>query len=108
MSRKSKLLQALVNDEQTEITPMTRAEKYLKACTEQCGCGGLPQPISRDDELMYELAEKMTEVNKPKEIATAAEMDALLVAANVGKVYKFTGTTDANYTHGELYEVVSE
>lgn len=44
---------------------------------------------------------------KPIEITTAAEMNNLLVAANVGKVYKFTGTTDSNYTNGELYEVVS-
>lgn len=44
---------------------------------------------------------------KPIEITTAAEMNNLLIAANVGKVYKFTGTTDSNYTNGELYEVVS-
>lgn len=41
----------------------------------------------------------------PIEVATAAEMNAALIAANVGKVYKFTGTTDANYTNGDLYEV---
>lgn len=44
----------------------------------------------------------------PIEVSTAAAMTALLVAANVGKVYKFTGTTDATYTNGDLYEVVSE
>ena len=44
---------------------------------------------------------------KPIEITTAAEMNNLLVAANVGKVYKFTGTTDSTYTNGEIYEVVS-
>lgn len=42
------------------------------------------------------------------DVATAAEMNAKLVAANVGKVYRFTGTTDATYTNGDLYEVVSE
>ena len=51
-------------------------------------------------------------VNVPKavpvEVSTAAAMTALLVAANVGKVYKFTGTTDDTYTNGDLYEVVSE
>lgn len=41
-------------------------------------------------------------------VATAVEMDAKLVAANVGKVYRFTGTTDSTYTNGDLYEVVSE
>lgn len=41
-----------------------------------------------------------------EEISTAAAMDALLVAANVGKAYKFTGTTDDTYTNGDIYEVV--
>ena len=43
----------------------------------------------------------------PIEVSTAAAMTALLVPANVGKVYKFTGTTDATYTNGDLYEVVN-
>lgn len=43
----------------------------------------------------------------PIEVSTAAAMTALLVAANVGKVYKFTGTTDDTYTNGDLYEVVN-
>lgn len=40
------------------------------------------------------------------EVATAAEMNALLVAENVGKAYKFTGTTDNTYTNGDVYEVI--
>ena len=40
-----------------------------------------------------------------EEVATAAAMDALLVEANVGKYYKFTGTTDSNYTNGDIYLV---
>ena len=49
-------------------------------------------------------------VNVPSiiEVSTADEMAALLIEANVGKVYRFTGTTDSNYTNGDLYEVVSE
>lgn len=49
-------------------------------------------------------------VNVPSitDVATAAGMTALLVEANVGKVYRFTGTTDETYTNGDLYEVVSE
>lgn len=43
-----------------------------------------------------------------EDISTADEMTALLVEANVGKVYRFTGTTDETYTNGDLYEVVSE
>ena len=40
-----------------------------------------------------------------EEVATSAAMDALLVEANVGKYYKFTGTTDSKYTNGDLYLV---
>jgi len=40
-----------------------------------------------------------------EEVATSSAMDALLVEANVGKYYKFTGTTDDNYTNGDLYLV---
>ena len=41
-----------------------------------------------------------------EEVSTAAEMNALLVAENVGKAYKFVGTTDSTYTNGDIYEVV--
>lgn len=42
----------------------------------------------------------------PEDVNTADAMTALLTADNVGKVYRFTGTTDATYTNGDLYEVV--
>ena len=42
------------------------------------------------------------------EVSTSAEMDALLVEANVGKYYKFVGTTDSKYTNGDIYQVESE
>lgn len=41
----------------------------------------------------------------PEEITTAEEMTALLVERNVGKVYKFTGVTDENFTNGCYYLV---
>lgn len=47
-------------------------------------------------------------VNVPpyaQEVSTTTAMNALLVAANVGRVYKFTGTTDNTYTNGDLYIV---
>lgn len=55
---------------------------------------------------------KNVNVNVPtasavEEVATASAMDALLVEANVGKYYKFTGTTDSNYTNGDIYLVES-
>ena len=40
----------------------------------------------------------------PIEISTDAEMEAVLTSNNVGKVYKFTGTSDT-YTNGDLYIV---
>lgn len=49
-----------------------------------------------------------TNVPSITDVATAAEMNAKLVAGNVGRVYRFTGTTDSTYTNGDLYEVVSE
>lgn len=58
---------------------------------------------------VYDVSAKASvNVNVPsgvEEVATAAAMDALLVEANVGKYYKFTGTTDSNYTNGDLYLV---
>lgn len=50
-------------------------------------------------------------VNVPpyaQDVATAAEMNANLVAANAGRVYCFTGTTDDTYTNGDLYIVTDE
>ena len=40
----------------------------------------------------------------PIEISTDAGMEAVLTSDNVGKVYKFTGTT-GTYTNGDLYVV---
>lgn len=40
----------------------------------------------------------------PIEISTDAGMEAVLTSNNVGKVYKFTGTSDT-YTNGDLYIV---
>lgn len=47
-------------------------------------------------------------IGVPIEVATAAEMDALLIAENVGKIYKYVGVTDSTYTNNELYQVVEE
>ena len=43
--------------------------------------------------------------SKPIEISTTEEMDALLVTANIGKIYKFVGTTDEKYINGDIYLV---
>lgn len=44
-------------------------------------------------------------VNVPQQIATASDMDSLLIAENVGKVYIYTGTTNVSYTQGDIYIV---
>lgn len=41
-----------------------------------------------------------------EDVSTAASMTAKLVAANKGKIYRFTGTTDDTYTNGYLYEAL--
>lgn len=59
MSKIEDFLNALLNDELANVEAKTRVEKYLKACCEKCGCEGLPEPKTRIDALLYELAEKM-------------------------------------------------
>lgn len=46
-----------------------------------------------------------THEGEPIEISTSTGMDAVLVAENVGKVYRYIGTTTADYINGDLYEV---
>lgn len=41
----------------------------------------------------------------PENISTAEGMNAVLIADNVGKVYRYTGVTTTDYTNGDLYEV---
>lgn len=60
-SRIEELLEALLNDETVDFQPHSRAEAYLKACCEKCGCTGLPEPLSRNDALLYALAEKIAQ-----------------------------------------------
>ena len=50
----------------------------------------------------------ITNVAEIIEIATSSAMDAVLVAENVGKYYKYTGTTDDKYTNGDIYQVQDE
>lgn len=40
-----------------------------------------------------------------EEVSTEAEMDALLVSGNIGKVYRYIGEDTDIYTSGDLYEV---
>lgn len=54
------------------------------------------------DEMPTEIAAIET---APIEVSTADNMAALLTEANVGKAYRFTGTTDGTYTNGDIYVV---
>lgn len=42
----------------------------------------------------------------PIELSTSAEMQAVLVAGNIGKIYKYVGETNDTFTNGNLYQVM--
>lgn len=44
----------------------------------------------------------------PIEISRSEEMQAVLVAENVGKIYKYVGETNETFTNGNLYQVIEE
>lgn len=41
----------------------------------------------------------------PIDVSTSAGMTAVLTAANAGRAFRFTGTTDSTYTNGDIYVV---
>lgn len=54
------------------------------------------------------LLSKVTVITKfPQEVSTAQEMDSLLVEANAGQYYKYTGASDFTeyYINGDIYMV---
>ena len=60
MSDVTRLLQALLNGEDIgNFEPRSRMEAYLKNCCLASGVGGLPEPITETDALLYQLAEKL-------------------------------------------------
>lgn len=48
----------------------------------------------------------LTKVSPIIEIADPAELTNMLVAENLGNVYRYIGETNETYTNGDLYEVV--
>lgn len=40
------------------------------------------------------------------DISDANELTTMLVAENLGKIYRYTGETNDTYTNGDLYEVI--
>lgn len=53
-----KLLQYILDNEVNDVIPQSRMEEYLNACLRKSGSEGIPDPISRVDVLMHELAEQ--------------------------------------------------
>lgn len=41
------------------------------------------------------------------EVSDPDELTSMLVAENLGNVYRYTGETNETYSNGDLYEVVS-
>ena len=58
-SRNEEQLMALLNDTVTDVEIISRVDEYLSACCEGCGCEDLPDPITRKDKLLYQLAAKL-------------------------------------------------
>lgn len=105
---------------QAKIATPTTSQQSIRPDTGFCGLGTVSvsavpteeKTVTANGEVTPSAGKFLSKVtvNVPSviDVATAAEMDAKLAAANVGKVYRFTGTTDSVYTNGDLYEVVSE
>lgn len=60
MSQVKELLDLLVAGNFTEVIPQSRLEACLKNCLAGLGTEGLPPPLSRAEEYLHELAEKVS------------------------------------------------
>lgn len=58
MSRNEELLEAILGGSTVSMIPQSRTEEYLKAIANNAGVSGLPDPISRNDALLYAIAEQ--------------------------------------------------
>ena len=56
----------------------------------------------------FAAAINLIRAGEPTQLGTPSEMEARLVAANVGKVYRYTGETNELYVNGDLYIVEAE
>lgn len=93
-------------------TPLTYAQIYPEGQTAETvkygelvlflnGDIGRITTVSTDNIGLTKL-EATLATGRPVEIATEADMNAELVSENVGKFYKYTGTT-GTYTNGSIY-----
>lgn len=42
----------------------------------------------------------------PLELVSSDDMKTVLTSENIGKIYRYIGETNDEFTHGELYEVI--
>lgn len=109
MSKTEELLNALIDGTDVEnFVPSSRVEQILLCCIKKQNAETCEPPQSRVETLLQELAtniEQAGEAGEPIEVTTEAAMDELPTVENVGKVYKYTGTTTAKYTNGDIYIV---
>lgn len=83
---------------------MLYGEKLKDIC-EKLGINTDALPNKLYSTLLQSISDK---IGAPVEIATAEEMDTLLVEENLGKVYMYTGETNDTYTNGNVYQVIEE
>lgn len=86
------------------LTPITRKEMFLAKASGQDV--KTPEPITREEMFLSKISSEGSGSDSalPIEIATESEMTALLETAEIGAVYKFTGTS-ATYETDALYIV---
>ena len=85
---------------QGQINRLISAKQSLKTAITNKGIT-VPDSVKMDG--LYAYVNSIG-VGIPIEISTDADMEAVLTSDNVGKVYKFTGTSDT-YITGDLYIV---
>ena len=117
-SRIETLLKALLNGDSVEdFEPQSRAESYLKSCILKEGVGDLPDPQSRLDALLYELAEIMptlgsgdiqlqTKIAKPSIDDVVVRPDTGYALSKV-TIEAVTSAIDANIKAENIKEGVS-
>lgn len=64
--------------------------------------------INKEGKVLTSRASSSVVNGLPIEISRSEEMQAVLVAENVGKIYKYVGETNETYSNGNLYQIVEE
>lgn len=110
-----KILAVTINLQDKQISPLTERqivtsdENYsgldkvtIEPVTSAIDSNIIPENIKKDISILGVVGS--LENSNPVEVATSSEMDALLVADNVGKIYKFVGTS-SKYITNAIYIV---